>query len=1509
MNRSFGHDLRKVLLLGLFAFLSLVMYGQKRLYFSGDSAKFALELNSIFGNLADNEKKIIAPSLEIFYQNWKQEKFSFADKKIIYSIFNEMARKKTRPYPDFFSYINALNIILSTKQPASRFNAWSDILLKLVADKNNRKFMAFVEATTNLFAESLVYKSPTTRWKIKTSSYEFAFDTVPKIDFPESDLVCYANDDSLNVYATSGVYYPSSTLWKGQGGKVNWQRAGENPDKIFASLSKYEIQMRFSKFSADSVRFTHKKYLPSPILGRYMDKILADVTEEKASYPRFSSYNHMIGIPNLFSNIDYLGGFSMEGSRIIGSGDRSVHARLFFKKDGKDFVVASSETFVIRPDRINSGMASVTIYHENDSIFHPGLQMKYLDSQTATHGNRELSFTKDERTAVISPWFDSFHKIEIYCEALYWNVGEPKINFEMMKGPTKESKAVFESSSYYSLHRYEKLKGIDEINPLNLIKYFTDKNKTREFNLDDLTQYMNKPAEQVEVQLLNLATRGFLVYDYEAKVARIKNKLYDYVKARDAKADYDVIFFNSFVTNTANGILNLETFDLKIQGVPVVVLSDSQQVQVYPKNSEVVLKKDMDFVFSGKMIAGLFDFYTHDCSFEYNKFRINMPFVDSMVFYVKSKTLDPKTGSYPLVKVNTAITNLSGDLLIDDPGNKSGLKALKEYPIFTNRNNAFVYWNKGSIQKGVYKKDKFFFEVQPFTIHSLDVVATDSLNFNGALTSAGIFPVITKPLNVRPDYSLGLEKLTDSAGFPAYGGKGTFISKIDLSDKGLRGNGTLRYLNSTSVSTDFIFLPDSMKTLANNIRMAEASGDVQYPAVQADSIKEFWLPYKDSLVITSTTREMAMYNDQSTFAGSLSLTPRKLSGSGNVKIKDAEMDSRGFTFQRRTFDALIANFRIKSYNLADLTISTKNYQTHFDFDQRKGEFKSNVGISKVEFPINKYVCSMDRFDWLIDSEEILLANEMSMKQIPDSLSLTQLINQAYTGAEFVSVHPLQDSLKFFAAKAIYNLRTNVINARDVKIIKVADAAVYPDSGKVVIFKDAQMQTLSHAIIIANTKSRFHQFYNAEVSISSRKNYTGQGDYDYIDRTGVREKIHFDRIRVETDTLIHTAAKGSISDSLDFRLSPEFAFTGEVSMHAALKNLIFDGGFHVITDCFTAKPEWVKFVSPVDPNHVQIPVIMPLKNMANEPINLGIMFFNTEVKISPSFFRRKISFSDTTIVSASGLIEYNVPTAEFRISKPEKLKNLTVNGNYLALNTGYCMVRGEGKLNLSLNSGALKMENWGTIDYFIIPDSTRIKMAMTLNFPFSEKGLARFSNQLESSNLPGVNLMHSPYTMVMENLLDSQEFNRLKNETELLGRYKKFPEALERTLFLADVQMKWDTMTASYVSFGNIGIASIGKTQMNRYVKGIIEFTKKRNGDEFSFYLEIANDEWFFFNFRNNVLQALSSDLEFNDIVRKEAQSKSEQKRVGNMVKGFAYTVSTERKKRDFLRKFQTEENQ
>jgi hypothetical protein len=236
-----------------------------------------------------------------------------------------------------------------------------------------------------------------------------------------------------------------------------------------------------------------------------------------------------------------------------------------------------------------------------------------------------------------------------------------------------------------------------------------------------------------------------------------------------------------------------------------------------------------------------------------------------------------------------------------------------------------------------------------------------------------------------------------------------------------------------------------------------------------------------------------------------------------------------------------------------------------------------------------------------------------------------------------------------------------------------------------------------------------------------------------------------------------------------------------------------------------------------------------------------------------------------------------------------------------------MLHGEGKINLSMNSGNMKMESYGTIDYYVIPDSVRVHVAISLDFPFSEDGLQKFSTIVNSVNLNGVNLANSPYNRALEYLMDKKEADRLKGEIELVGKYKKFPEQLDRTLFLADVWLRYDTVSKSYISFGNIGIANAGKNHVARYVKGIIELTKKRNGDDFTIYLELTKNDWFFFNYRNNLMQVLSSDLSFNDIIIKDAQSKNEAARLKKLAKGYRYSISTERKKRDFLRKFEPEE--
>ncbi len=1499
MKHSLARPALCILLPVLLFIFSQGAGAQKITRFSGDSTKFITELNSVFAPLVANEAKMSSTLMKAFIQKWNDEKYDPSRKKLIYKIGNQMLKKGLRPYPDFYNYIKALNVFIDSHQPDERFNEWFTVLKGLQENKNSRYFLQFVEQSISFFGENMVYKSQSARWKIITPDYHMKFDSVPVITFNPTTLVCYANYDSLVIFNTRGIFYPLTFQWIGKGGKVDWQRAGLDPQQVYANVNNYQIQMKYSKVEADSVEFFNKKFFTFSLIGKFSDKVLANITEDKAQYPTFSSYDKTIGIKNLFKNVDYLGGFAMEGAKIIGSGSKTEDARLVFRKNNKEFVRIFSKLFVIRTDRINSAKASITIYHENDSIYNPVLTMKYIDEK------KELTLTRNERITMISPWFDSWHQIEIYCESLTWKMNEPKINFEMMKGPNQEGRAVFESANYFSLQRYDKLQGIDEFNPLYVLRKYSEKYKTRDFTLDQIVTFMQRPPEQVEAQLLTLAYKGFLIYDPEDKTGKIKDKLINYVKAKDEKIDYDVIFFNSTVTSKSNGILSLDSFDLVIQGVPKVFLSDSQQVYIYPSKQQVILKKDGDFLFSGKVEAGLFDYYTRMSSFEYNKFKLNMPYIDSMSVYVRSRTKDPKTQTYSLVKVRTNLTNLSGDLLIDDPKNKSGLNKFPEYPIFNSKNVSYANWEKRSVQNAVYKKDKFFFSVDPFTLKSIGSFSTDSLKFKGVLVSSGIFPDIREPLKVRPDYSFGIESNTGPGGLPAYGGKGTFFSKIDMSNKGLRGDGNLIYLNSASLSDNFIFYPDSMKTVAKSFTATEQAGQVECPSVKGDSVHEFWKPYKNILKVSSIVKDISMYREEAAIAGSLNLTPAGLTGQGTVKIRDAEMEAFLFEFKRRTFDATVNVFRIKSVNLSGMSISTRNYITHFDFDQLKGEFKSSRGISRVDFPIDQYACSMDRFDWLVEKRFIRLYNERNQQvDIADTLNADQLVNYKFPGTEFVSTHPLQDSLRFFSQLATYDLNTNIISAEDVKVIRVADAGIFPDSGKVYIHPEAKMRILNRAGIIANTNNKFHRFYNCNISIASRKKYTGNGHYDYIERDNQREQIHFTRIAV--DTAGETVAEGNILDTTRFFLSPEFEFRGAINLRASQRNLTFEGGFRPVMDCFPTARAWTYFTSDINPKQVLIPLEDPLRDTHFQKLGLGIMFSNTGNRIYPAFFSVKKSFSDSTMITSPGKIDYDLSNNLYRIMEMDRRKDPALPGNGLSLSTRDCALHGSGKINMALNSGALKMESWGTIDHYIIADSTKARLALALNFPFSDDCLNKLTTQLGSTNLQGLIFSTSPYLEAMKTLLGKKEFDKVKSEMEMVGRFKRFPDELIRTIFMADVKLRWDTLNKTWVSYGPIGIGCVGKVQVNKFVNGMLEFQKKKNGDDFTFYFELTKNDWYFFNYRNNILMALSSNAQFNEAVEAGVKSSAEQKRIGKLVKGYRYTIATDRKKREFLRKYETQ---
>jgi hypothetical protein len=194
-------------------------------------------------------------------------------------------------------------------------------------------------------------------------------------------------------------------------------------------------------------------------------------------------------------------------------------------------------------------------------------------------------------------------------EALYWKMDEPSISMEMIKG-SAESNATFESKSFFREKRYYKLQGLDDVHPLVKLKHFTEKNKTREASINEISAYMGISPEYIRPMMLSYNNLGFVDFEYDEDRIVIQERLFDYVKFMAGKKDYDVIEFKSNLSgNQTNAKINLLNFDLKITGVKQIFLSDSQSVNIFPLGQTITVKKNRDFSFAGIINAGRFKFF------------------------------------------------------------------------------------------------------------------------------------------------------------------------------------------------------------------------------------------------------------------------------------------------------------------------------------------------------------------------------------------------------------------------------------------------------------------------------------------------------------------------------------------------------------------------------------------------------------------------------------------------------------------------------------------------------------------------------------------------------------------------------------------------------------------------------------------------------------------------------------------------------------------------------------
>ena len=287
-----------------------------------------------------------------------------------------------------------------------------------------------------------------------------------------------------------------------------------------------------------------------------------------------------------------------------------------------------------------------------------------------------------------------------------------------------------------------------------------------------------------------------------------------------------------------------------------------------------------------------------------------------------------------------------------------------------------------SIFNGAYKRENFFFKLDPFTIDSAGMLSEKNIAFNGLFVS-NIFPDSREVLTVQPDYSLGFTKRTSPEGLQAYGGKGTFTDKVRLSNKGLQGDGSIKYITSTTVSKDIYFFPDSTLAEADEFTIEKKNiGTAEYPPVKAEHITVNWQPHKDYLDAVKKDKDFELYDSQVTLDGNLRLSPKGLGGYGTAAFYNAELLSNDFRFKQVAFGADTSQFRLKALDgINEYVVDAKNFNSNVDLGKKIGDFKSNAGTSKIDFPVNQYMCLIDKFKWYIEPKELEFISEIGRAHV------------------------------------------------------------------------------------------------------------------------------------------------------------------------------------------------------------------------------------------------------------------------------------------------------------------------------------------------------------------------------------------------------------------------------------------------------------------------------------------------------------------------------------------------
>ena len=1364
----------------------------------------------------------------------------------VVKIYEYAVRAKLRGNPEITALTTALTAYATAPGGAQNLDQWMRIVESMAKRNAKGKYLTeWVDFSQTLLSERVLYRSNSSTWSFDPKTpFRLAIEdgTVwVYIDQP-ADL-SYASSKDLNkIHNTTGRYNYKENLWQGQGGRLDWARTGMGAEACFADLSRYKAETKFPKFTADSVQFVNTHYFSQPITGRVEEQLASPQEPGKYSYPRFRSYQRDFVIRDIMPDVDYSGSFMMNGSKFITASSKHA-ASLIFRQGGQPKLSVSSLKFTITPDRLVAENAAVSLYLGEDSISNTGVTVRYSPAE------HRVNLVNDPKRNYYSPFIDTYHELDIYCDVISWKTDAGDIEFSSLAGAGTVSMATFESSNYYTYRKYREIQGIDEVSPVKRVYEYAD-GGNNDFSVKSFSNYIGLDDGQTLLLIHGLCRHGLVTFNEITGRVHVKDKLGDYMRAfsKQKGFDYDALALESNTRGT-NARMSLDDFGLVIGGVEQFVVSDSQRVVVYPDSTRgrtVTVGRNRSIRFDGRIEAGKFVFFVNGCDFSYENFSFEMPDIRKLYFAVEN--FNHPDSLHPVM---TPLSNLVGSLRVDMPDNHCGLTKNKDFPIFDSRENSYVYYDARNIRGGQYKKDKFYYTLHPFTLNNLVDFVTDSLQFNGVLTSGGIFPDITYPLTVQRDYYLGFRTETPAAGYPAYGGKGTYRNNISLDHYGLQGDGELDYLTSHSTSSKYLFLLDSTVATTDTFYVREEKG---YPDVKGGRNRLSWQPYADSMAVATLAkgRPMSMYRGDATLVGRVDLMPKGAAAAGTAVVKEGTLESDRFLLASRQMDAEVSNFTLRSNTYNNTAFTARNVRSHVDYDTRQAELQIVAGPARTELQLVQMEAYADLFSWDMDRKVLDIVNSQRQSgEGLEGLDLRQRVGKLgdMPGVRFVSTDAAQQGMTYNSLRSTYHYEKADLSSQGVYIIAVADAAIAPSYDTVHIDKGGRMRMLTNAKLLFNRENGWHYITGADILVAGRNSYTGKGFMDYHNDTEKTQRLYLDNISVDGRGV--SIARGNISDSASFLLSSAFGFAGKVSAEGDHQWLRFEGGVRLVQPCIPQQQlGLLAYADYTDPEHVHVTVPEQPTDWKGNSLTASVLMDRNTLRPTASFLTNTRA-ANNELLSAHGVLTYLGDRNQYMIASEEKVSNPDgVVAPYLAMNTDDCTVEGEGPMTFNMRRTQASFFTYGTATVGIrSAEQDQLATVFGCTFPIASSVVnAMYEAIKEDLRLdPSGATTNAEMRHALMYLLGADKGAGAYAAYSATGKMSTIPAQMQSTMLFDNIRWQYLPTVGLYYD-GKVGLVSMGDKPLGVELKLKAQIVKRSGKQEMVFYVEAAKDHWYFFRY-------------------------------------------------------------